>query len=229
MMTAEFSFMLEIPPFCYTMPRMDRIRVYTGGVAACNGYLFRIKDGSYIAVDAPAGFADWIYEKKPDIVITDLLLTHQHFDHVEDACRMRQIFGCRIHAGQAYGSELTLETLARDAWGLQLSVQPYVVDDVVTAETHTADWGGLLWHLHLVPGHSVDSVVYELPDEGLMFTGDVIFAGSIGRTDLPGGNLRLLKSGIEAKVLSVPATTKIFPGHGPYTTVKNELLTNPFI
>lgn len=65
--------------------------------------------------------------------------------------------------------------------------------------------------------------------EGIMFTGDVIFAGSIGRTDLPGGNLRLLKQGIEKKVLNQPATTMIFPGHGPYTTVKNELLTNPFI
>lgn len=100
---------------------------------------------------------------------------------------------------------------------------------ILTPDIHTANWGGLLWHLHQVPGHSPDSIVYDLPDEGIMFTGDVIFAGSIGRTDLPGGNLRLLKQGIEKKVLNQPATTMIFPGHGPYTTVKNELLTNPFI
>ena len=67
---------------------MDRIRVYTGGVASCNGYLFKTRDNVYVAVDAPSGFADWIYSKKPDIIITDLLITHQHFDHVEDACRM---------------------------------------------------------------------------------------------------------------------------------------------
>ena len=54
---------------------MDRIRVYTGGVASCNGYLFKTKDNSYVAVDAPSGFADWIYSKKPDIIITDLLIT----------------------------------------------------------------------------------------------------------------------------------------------------------
>lgn len=182
-----------------------------------------------MAVDAPSGFADWIYSKKPDIIITDLLITHQHFDHVEDACRMRQIFDCRIHAGQPYNENLTLEKMARDAWGLPLNVQPFVVDEVLTSDIHTANWGGLLWHLHQVPGHSPDSIVYDLPDEGIMFTGDVIFAGSIGRTDLPGGNLRLLKQGIETKVLNQPATTMIFPGHGPYTTVKNELLTNPFI
>ena len=157
------------------------------------------------------------------------MLLHQHFDHVEDACRMRQIFDCRIHAGQPYNESLTLEKMARDAWGLPLNVQPFVVDEILTPDIHTANWGGLLWHLHQVPGHSPDSIVYDLPDEGIMFTGDVIFAGSIGRTDLPGGNLRLLKQGIEKKVLNQPATTMIFPGHGPYTNVKNELLTNPFI
>ena len=94
---------------------MDRIRVYTGGVASCNGYLFKTRDNAYVAVDAPSGFADWIYSKKPDIIITDLLITHQHFDHVEDACRMRQIFDCRIHAGQPYNESLTLEKMARDA------------------------------------------------------------------------------------------------------------------
>ena len=132
-----------------------------------------------MAVDAPSGFADWIYSKKPDIIITDLLITHQHFDHVEDACRMRQIFDCRIHAGQPYNENLTLEKMARDAWGLPLNVQPFVVDEVLTSDIHTANWGGLLWHLHQVPGHSADSIVYDLPDEGIMFTGDVIFAGSI--------------------------------------------------
>ena len=50
---------------------MDRIRVYTGGVASCNGYLFKTRDNAYVAVDAPSGFADWIYSKKPDIIITD--------------------------------------------------------------------------------------------------------------------------------------------------------------
>lgn len=119
---------------------MDRIRVYTGGVASCNGYLFKTRDNAYVAVDAPSGFADWIYSKKPDIIITDLLITHQHFDHVEDACRMRQIFDCRIHAGQPYNESLTLEKMARDAWGLPLNVQPFVVDEILTPDIHTANW-----------------------------------------------------------------------------------------
>lgn len=208
---------------------MERIRVYTGGVASCNGYLFKTAENTYIAVDAPAGFVDWIYSKKPDIIITDLLITHQHFDHVEDACRMRQVFGCRIHAGSEYSEQLTLEKMARDGWGMPISVPPFIVDEIITDEKHTANWGGLLWHLHYVPGHSNDSIIYELPDEKIMFTGDVLFAGSIGRTDLPGGNLRLLKKGIEKKITCQPANTIILPGHGPYTSIKNELLSNPFI
>ena len=100
--------------------------------------MVKTRDNAYVAVDAPSGFADWIYSKKPDIIITDLLITHQHFDHVEDACRMRQIFDCRIHAGQPYNESLTLEKMARDAWGLPLNVQPFVVDEILTPDIHTA-------------------------------------------------------------------------------------------
>lgn len=93
---------------------------------------------------------------------------------------MRQIFDCRIHAGQPYNESLTLEKMARDAWGLPLNVQPFVVDEILTPDIHTANWGGLLWHLHQVPGHSPDSIVYDLPDEGIMFTGDVILPAPSG-------------------------------------------------
>ncbi len=62
---------------------MDRIRVYTGGVASCNGYLFKTKDNSYVAVDAPSGFADWIYSKKPDIIITTIYRARHFRSHVE--------------------------------------------------------------------------------------------------------------------------------------------------
>ncbi len=87
-----------------------------------------------------------------------------------------------------------------------------MVDEILTPDIHTANWGGLLWHLHQVPGHSPDSIVYDLPDEGIMFTGDVIFAGSIGRTDLPGGNLRLLKQGIEKESAQPARHDHDFPG-----------------
>lgn len=208
---------------------MDRIRVYTGGIAAANGYLIKVADNTYIAIDAPEGFADWIYSKRPQAKITDLLLTHQHFDHIQDAARIKERFNCQIRAHSAYDENLTLERYARESWNMDLHIPHFEVDDLLTSDEHTGNWGGLHWMIHHIPGHSPDSIVYSLPDESLLFSGDVLFAGSIGRTDLPGGNLKLLQKGIEHKILNQAATTSIFPGHGPYTTVRNEILTNPFL
>ena len=211
------------------MRNMDRIRVFSGGIAACNGYLLKTGDHSYIAVDAPEGFAEWIRSRRPDAVISDLLITHQHFDHVMDAAKLKKMFGCKIHAYSAYSDILTLAQLATESWGMDLEIEPFEVDEVLGDKVRTAQWGDLIWHIHHIPGHSEDSLVYQLPDDDLLFSGDVIFAGSIGRTDLPGGKLKLLLSGISQKILNQPATTNILPGHGPYTTVKSEILTNPFL
>lgn len=208
---------------------MDRIRVFSGGIAACNGYLLETGDNSYIAIDAPEGFADWIHSQRPSATVSDLLITHQHFDHVMDAAKLKEMFGCKIHAHSAYSDVLTLAQLAVESWEMDLNVSPFEVDDVLGDHVHTAEWGNIPWHVHHVPGHSVDSIVYHLPDDDILFSGDAIFAGSIGRTDLPGGNLKLLLSGISQKILNQTATTNILPGHGPYTTVKSEILTNPFL
>lgn len=208
---------------------MDQIRVYTGGAASCNGYLLITGEGTYVAVDAPEGFVDWILSKKPNAKVTDLLITHQHFDHIQDAAKMKKQFGCTIHAGEQYNEDLTLSKVARDSWNSDIEIDPFVVDDVLSkTDCRTAEWGGQLWHIHAVPGHSRDSIVYQLPDREIIFSGDVIFAGSVGRTDLPGGNMNLLIQGISDKVLNQPAMTTIFPGHGPYTTVRQEMLSNPF-
>lgn len=208
---------------------MNRIRVYTGGAVAGNGYLFKTGENTYIAIDAPEGFADWIKSKNPKAVITDLLITHQHFDHVQDAARMKEVFGCAIHAGAAYSDQLSLVDMAGKEWNMDIEVPPYEVDDLIDDNKKAATWGGLIWHLYHVPGHSPDSIVYQLPDEDILFSGDTIFAGSIGRTDLPGGNTKLLLKGLENTILSQPLSTTIFPGHGPYTTVRNEKQTNPYL
>ena len=80
-----------------------------------------------------------------------------------------------------------------------------------------------------IPGHSPGHVVFLLPDDSLVFGGDVLFAGSIGRTDFPGGDLNLLLSGIRAKLWPLPDVTTVYPGHGPPTTVGEEKRSNPFL
>jgi glyoxylase-like metal-dependent hydrolase (beta-lactamase superfamily II) len=80
-----------------------------------------------------------------------------------------------------------------------------------------------------IPGHSPGSIVIALPEEKKVFAGDVLFNGSIGRSDLPGGDYDLLMDGITRKLLTLPPDTAVFPGHGPATSIGEEMLHNPFL
>lgn len=198
--------------------------MYTGGAVEANGYLISTGADTYVAVDAPEGFSDWIVAHFPQVQVTDLLITHQHFDHVQDVARMQRRFNCVVHAHSEYSASLTLA----DLWpGLQ--VEPFEVNDVIGGDRHTDTWGGKAWQIHFVPGHSPDSLVYHLVDEEIMFSGDVLFAGSIGRSDFPGGSHESLLSGLRNRILNQPANTIVYPGHGPYTDIKEENHNNPFI
>ena len=79
------------------------------------------------------------------------------------------------------------------------------------------------------PGHSIGSVSYYVKEAGFLFSGDVLFQGSIGRTDLPGGSMEVLMNSIRTKLVTLPHNTIVFPGHGPITTIEEELDYNPFL
>lgn len=203
---------------------MPHIEAYTGGFTQTNGYLIHGPQGP-VLIDAPEGVVAWLGRKEIQPVAT--LLTHQHFDHVIDAAAL-QAAGCPIHAFDPYSTSLTLEDAARD-WGLPISIVPFGVDEALAGRT-MLEVAGLTFHLAHVPGHSPDSIVYRLPDLELAFCGDTLFAGSIGRTDLPGhGDHRLLLQGIARHLLSLPDSTRLYPGHGPSTTVGIERRSNPFL
>lgn len=88
---------------------------------------------------------------------------------------------------------------------------------------------GLNWEVLSVPGHSPDGLCFYLKDQALLFAGDVLFRESIGRTDLPGGNLELLLSGIRSKLFILPESTLVLPGHGDPTDINHERRNNPFL
>ncbi len=212
----------------YNCPMSMDISVYTGGPCMCNGYLVRGEDG-YIAIDAPLGFTAWVRRQLQEGErVSDLLITHQHFDHVQDAAELARTYGCCIHACKAYSRELTLETLARSSgWGIE--VEPFTVDDAFGPAATEREWGGLRWHLHHIPGHSPDGMAYGLPEHEQVFCGDILFAGSVGRTDFPGGSMSQLVRGIREQLLCLPHTTTVHSGHGPATTLAEEQLNNPYL
>jgi glyoxylase-like metal-dependent hydrolase (beta-lactamase superfamily II) len=196
---------------------------YTGGFTQTNGYLVETPAGNLL-IDAPEGVADWL--AKAGVSVDDVLLTHQHYDHVMDAAAL-QGGGARLHAFAPYSQELTLEAAAR-AWGMPIAVEPYRIDSLfqMAQPLNIAGKEMLLAHL---PGHAADSVIFHLPAEKLVFSGDTLFAGSIGRTDLPGGSTRQLLEGISRHLLSLPADTRVLSGHGPATTIGRETAKNPFL
>ena len=204
------------------------MKVYTGGELMCNGYLLVCEGGECVAIDAPGGFATWVARHLPaGARLTHLLLTHQHFDHIQDAAALQLATGCQVHACMPYSTDLTLADHAA-AWGIP-APEPFRVDDPLGAADTTAHWAGLSWRALYIPGHSTDSMVYALPSEGLIFAGDVLFEGSIGRSDLPGGSTSRLVRGIRDKIMPYPPETRVLPGHGPATSVGEEELNNPFI
>jgi hydroxyacylglutathione hydrolase len=200
-----------------------KISLYTGGFVQTNGYLVETPDGNLL-IDAPEGIADWVTGRGARV--DDVLLTHQHYDHVTDAAALRDL-GARLHAFADYSTDLTLESAAR-AWGMPISVTPYEIDRRFDMEKPLRIAGQEISLAH-VPGHSLDSVTFHLVDHGVVFSGDTLFAGSIGRTDLPGGSTRQLLDGIDRHLMTLPPETKVFPGHGPSTTIGEEAGENPYL
>lgn len=206
-----------------------KLHAYTGGVASANSYILEAKDGTLIVIDAAQGVTKWLKGKFPEKKVSYLLLTHLHFDHVMDAAALKAEYGCKIVAQSAYGEEYTLIKGVRSSWGIELNLPDFEVDDVLGAGTVEKEWGGYEWRASHLPGHAPESEVFYMPTEGVVFTGDTIFDSSIGRTDLPGGDLQLLLGGLRKVVLSLPQKTAILPGHGRDTTVEAENRKNPFL
>jgi hydroxyacylglutathione hydrolase len=200
-----------------------KITPFTGGLVQTNGYLVETPDGNFL-VDAPEGVAEWV--EKKGVRVDDVLLTHQHYDHVTDAAALKA-GGAKLHAHAPYSKELTLEAAAR-AWGMPISVLPYEVD-VLFDVSQPLRLAGMEIQLAHVPGHATDAVTFYLSDAGVVFSGDTLFAGSIGRTDLPGGSTSQLLEGIDKHLMSLPVETRVLSGHGPATTIGREAAGNPYL
>ncbi|CAN5855509.1 MBL fold metallo-hydrolase [soil metagenome] len=204
---------------------MLQISCYTGGMAQTNGYLVESANGNFI-VDAPEGMAGWLSRKSKKV--SAILLTHQHFDHVQDAAAIKKEHEAKIYAHSPFARELTLEFLMGFVSGTRFEVEAFEVDELLEGKEELEVLGAS-WQLAHIPGHSVDSITFYQSMEKLVFGGDVLFQGSIGRTDFPNGSLEQLLQGIEIHMLTLPDDTRVLPGHGPGTTIGEERLENEYL
>jgi glyoxylase-like metal-dependent hydrolase (beta-lactamase superfamily II) len=152
-----------------------------------------------------------------------VLLTHGHWDHLVGVADLAEGTGAQVHMPE--GERSLLEDPNRFT-PAGITLRPYT-PDVLLNGGETLDVAGIAFDVVAVPGHSPAHVAYYA--DGRLFSGDVLFAGSVGRTDLPGGDWDTLVSSIRSLVDAYPPDTLVYPGHGPATTLGDELARNPFL
>jgi len=159
--------------------------------------------------------------------IAQILITHTHIDHVGAVAALTEEYSCPVlmHAE----AEPMLAQLPTQAMmmGLRFGKVPTV--DRHIEDEETIEVGGLELRSLYTPGHAPGHLAFYVGSEGLVLSGDALFAGSIGRVDLPGGSMEVLVRSIEERLLTLPDETVVYSGHGPETTIGNERAHNPFL
>lgn len=172
-------------------------------------------------------FDDFITAQQ--LKVKQIVNTHLHLDHCFGDNYVRDKYGVKV-AANTLDAPLA-QNLARQAatFGMILDRDENVEVDVPLSEGDTISVGNYKFEVLHVPGHSPGSIVLYCAEGAVAIVGDVLFKGSVGRTDLEGGNHRLLIDGINAKLMTLPGKTMVLPGHGPATTIETEKATNPYI
>lgn len=206
------------------------IRTFTGPGFGENAHLaVCTEQGVCVAVDPGAGAPMLLrYVESQGLSLQAVWLTHAHLDHIEGVNEVRaQVPDVPIWLHPA---DLGLyRGVQRQAamFGLHAEPQPEPTHEI--APGSDMSFGSCRFEVRFTPGHAPGHVVFVAPEHGLALVGDVVFQGSIGRTDLPGGDFHTLMKSIRAEILTLPDAMVLYPGHGPETTVGMERRGNPFL
>jgi glyoxylase-like metal-dependent hydrolase (beta-lactamase superfamily II) len=157
--------------------------------------------------------------------ISGIWLTHAHLDHVLGVGRIQEATAAPIYLHPA--DRALYDEVPEQGALFGLRAEPQPAPQLELRHGQRLELGDVSVEVRHVPGHSPGHVCFVAP--GMVFCGDVVFAGSIGRTDLPGGDFATLIAGIQRELLTLPDDTVLYPGHGPATTVGQERATNPFL
>lgn len=196
-----------------------------------NVYLIEAADGRLALIDTGFGAGAGSVVAEVESVaggrrLSHILLTHAHFDHI----------GAVAELHTALDAPVALHPLDRPLYdsggggrkyGLTFEIGPE--PEIALDKTQVVVVGDLSFEVRFVPGHTVGHVAFYEPGLQAIFSGDVLFEDSIGRTDLPGGSYATLLLSIRDQLLTLPDATTVYPGHGPATTIGRERVANPFL
>lgn len=206
-----------------------KIKLFVLGSVSTNCYALYQDDAKEAVLFDPADRADIILDfiREKQLKLAAILLTHGHFDHIGAAREIAEYCQVPIYAHERESeilsdTELNLSSImGRTAVSLQADKTLRDGDEIELAGFH--------FQILHTPGHTPGGVCYYLKKEKLLFSGDTLFAGSVGRSDFPKGSYAELIRFVREKLMQLPEDTQVFPGHGEQTTIGYEQTHNPFI
>jgi hydroxyacylglutathione hydrolase len=209
---------------------MIDVRMFTVGPVQENCFIVRRKDAPTALIVDPGDESDKLLAALDSLgieTVEAILITHTHFDHVGAVAPV-----ARATEAPVYVPELEKDVLANIMdyvpWPGFGPFESYEADHTV-AGGETLELAGLTLDVVFTPGHSPGHVTYAIADEDAVFSGDVLFQGSVGRVDLPGGDWPTLLASIEKLTTTYAPETTVYPGHMGITTLARERATNPFL
>lgn len=204
------------------------IRTTVGQVQE-NSFLFWREDSNKAVMIDPGDEPDRLMQPLADrgLELEAILLTHCHFDHIGAVAPIARATGAPVYCPELEVQVLA-DIMAYIPWDGIGPFESYDADHTVAGGDHLSI-AGLEIDVLFLPGHSPGHVAYSIPEAGALFSGDVLFQGSVGRVDLPGGDWDTLLTSLRYLITNLPAETQIFPGHMGATTLGAEIETNPFL
>ncbi len=208
---------------------MPKIECMTLGAIATNCYFVIQEETRETILVDPADRADRIKKKavEEELALRAVFLTHGHGDHMLAVNELRSEFGLKVYAHEDEAALLQNP-------GLNLSVSLFgrpvtVCPDVLLRDGQEIEEAGMKFSVFHTPGHTPGGCCYYQREAGVLFCGDTLFCGSVGRTDFPGGSMQALVRSVREKLLVLPEDVAVYPGHGDFTSIGYEKRSNPYI
>lgn len=198
------------------------------GDVGTNCYLVINDDAKEAVLIDPADCADKIEQmiSENGVTLKAILLTHGHYDHITAADDIRKMYDVKIYAS-CDEAELLLDTHKNLSAHSRKVVT--LKADVLHKDGDILELAGMNIEVKHTPGHTIGGSCYYIKEAGMLFSGDTLFAESVGRTDFPTASMSQLVHSIKDKLMSLPEDTKVFPGHGESTSIGYEKKYNPFL